>query len=191
MTTRDEDFYTSVYDGVVYDNADPMMIGRIRVTVPGHIEPYSAWALPIGAPGAGPSRGFWQVPPVGANVTVMFREGDPDHPRYLCGPWGAPDGELPDSPTFVHDVNPSEAASIAGLQTEHWDIVADDRIGRAKLTIRDRKNGANRIELDGVLQQVTISGTVSVQIQSTGVVKIDALQIILNGRAVLPSGNPI
>lgn len=191
MTARAEDHLISIYDGVVYDNLDPMVIGRIRVTIPGLIEPYSAWALPVGFPGAGPGRGLWQPPPVGANVSVMFKEGDPDHPRYFCGPWGAPEGEQPDSPDFVHDLSPSEAVQVAGLQTRRWDIVADDRPGHESLVIRDRLVGQNQIEIDGVAQTVTVSGTVAVQIQSTGVVKIDALQIILNGRVVLPSGNPI
>lgn len=191
MTTRSEDTYTSIYDGLVYDNKDPKLIGRIRVTVPGHIEPYSAWALPVGMNGAAPGRGYWQIPTVGANVTVMFREGDPDHPRYFCGPWGAPDGSLPDSPTFVHDISPSESSQVSGFQTGNWDVVADDRPGRERLILRDRSNEANSIELDAVQQVVTISGTVAVLIKSTGIVKIDALQIILNGRPVLPSGNPI
>lgn len=188
---QEADKHISIYDGVVYDNLDPMLIGRVRVTVPGLIEPYSAWALPVGMPGSGPGRGFWAVPPVGANVSVMFKEGDPDHPRYFCGPWGAPDGAEPDSPSFVHDLSPSDAVQVAGLQTKRWNIVCDDRPGHESLIIADRSNDQNQIEIDGVSQSVTINGMVAVQIKSTGVVKIDALQIILNGRVVLPSGNPI
>lgn len=188
---REEDHLTSIYDGVVYDNLDPMLVGRIRATVPGVIEPYSAWALPVGFPGAGPGRGFWAPPPVGANVSLFFKEGDPDHPRYFCGPWAAPDGAPLDSPDFVHELTPSEAVQVVGLQTRRWDIVADDRPGHERLVIRDRLMEQNSIEIDGTTQAVTISGTVAIQIQSTGVVKIDALQIILNGRVVLPSGNPI
>lgn len=187
----DEDDLHSIYDGTVYDNADPMLIGRIRVTIPGLIEPYSAWALQCGSPGAGPGRGLWCVPPVGANVSVMFKEGDPDHPRYFAGPWAAPDGSEPDSPEFVHDLSPKEAPQVAGLQTKRWHIIADDRPGHESLIIKDRLVEQNAIAIDGVTQAVTISGMVSIQIQSTGVVKIDALQILLNGRVVLPSGNPI
>jgi hypothetical protein len=186
----EEDDLHSIYDGVVYDNADPMLIGRIRVTIPGLIEPYSAWALPVGSAGAGPGRGLWFVPPVGANVSVMFKEGDPDHPRYFPGPWGAPDGSETDSPEFVRELSPSDATKVAGLQTKRWHVIADDRPGHESLTIKDRLFD-NSIEVDGVTQSVLIKGTVAVQIQSTGVVKIDALQIILNGRVVLPTGNPI
>lgn len=191
MTSREEDTHIGLYDGVVYDNADPMLICRVRVTVPGLIEPYSEWALPVGMPGASPGRGLWMPPAVGSNVSVMFKEGDPDHPRYFCGPWGSPDGEQPDSPDFVHELSPSDAVKVAGLQTKRWDIVVDDRPGQEKLVIRDRLMEQNTLEIDGVAQAVTISGMVAVQIKSTGVVSIDALQVLINGRVVLPSGNPI
>lgn len=188
---NDEDEHISIYDGTVYDNRDPLRIGRVRVTVPGMIEPYSAWALPVGHPGSGSSeRGLWFPLAIGANVSVMFKEGDPDHPRYFAGSWGAPD-DKPESPTFASELSPADAVQVAGLQTKRWDIVADDRPGQEKLVIRDREMDQNTIEIDGVAQAVTISGMVAVQINSTGVVKIDALQIILNGRVVLPSGGPI
>lgn len=188
---REEDTHVSIYDGTVYDNRDPLRIGRVRVIVPGIVEPYSAWALPLGNPGAGSDEsGFWMPPQIGANVSVMFREGDPDHPRFFTGSWGAPGG-TPESPTFARDLSPAEAVQVAGLQTERWNIVADDRPGHESLMIQDRLFEQNKIEIDGVGQGVTISGTVAVQIKSTGVVNIQALQVIINGRVVLPSGGPI
>jgi len=80
---------------------------------------------------------------------------------------------------------------VAGLQTSRWDIIADDRPGHERLVIRDRLMEQNTLEIDGVAQAVTISGMVAVQIKSTGVVSIDALQVLINGRVVLPNGNPI
>jgi uncharacterized protein involved in type VI secretion and phage assembly len=188
---REEDNHISIYDGVVYDNVDPLRIGRVRVTVPGMIEPYSSWALPSGNCGSGSSeRGFWCVPAIGSNVSVMFNEGDPDHPRYFPGPWAAPDDQ-PESPTFAGSLSPKDATQVSGLQTKRWEVVCDDRPGQEKLTIRDRQMDQNMIEIDGVAQAVTISGTVAIQIKSTGVINIEALQVIINGRAVLPSGSPI
>jgi uncharacterized protein involved in type VI secretion and phage assembly len=188
---REEDTHISIYDGIVHDNADPLRIGRVRVIVPGMIEPYSAWALPCGNSGGGSSeRGFWCVPAIGSNVSVLFKEGDPDHPRYFAGPWGAPNDQ-PESPTFAGSLSPADAVEVSGLQTKRWDIVCDDRPGQEKLIIRDRLMEQNTLEIDGVAQAVTLSGTVAVQIKSTGVVNIQALQIILNGRVVLPAGGPI
>jgi hypothetical protein len=188
---RDEDPHISVYDGIVADNADPLVIGRVRVTVPGLLEPYSAWALPMGNLGGGSTeRGIWFVPDVGANVSVMFKEGDIDHPRYLVGAWGAPD-HAPESPTFVRDLSPKDAVQVSGWQTKRWQIVIDDRPGFESLSIQDREFEQNMIVLDGAAQALTISGTVAVQIKSTGIVNIQALQVIINGRVVLPSGGPI
>lgn len=180
-----------VYDGYVYDNRDPLLIGRIRAVVPGLVEPYTAWALPMCNTGGGSdARGFWSVPPVGSNVSVMFRAGDIDQPRYLASVWAAPNG-VPQSPTFVRELSPSEAVEITGIQTKKWEIVADDRDGNTTLTLRDRAHPTNVIRIDGDQQTVSIEGTVAVQIKSTGVVSIEALQIVLNGRVVLPTSKPI
>lgn len=183
--------YVGVYDGIVVANEDPLLIGRVRVMIPGLIEPYSDWALPVGAPGAGSDAyGFWFVPKIGSNVAVLFKEGDVDHPRYLAGPWAAP-GDSPKSPTFVRDLSPSEAVQMVGLQTSSWEMVIDDRAGSERLTLRSRQFPDNSITIDGLAQAVQISGTVAVQIKSTGIVNIEALQVTINGRIVMPTGGPI
>lgn len=186
-----ENAHVSLYEGTVYDNRDPLRLGRIKANVPGVLEPYSGWALPIGGTGGGAEdSGWWQVPAIGANVAIMFREGDPDHPRYFVGGWGAPGG-VPQSPSFASELPAGEAVQVAGLETKRWNIVVDDRPGHESVRIVDRKFSGNSIEIDGVLQGVTISGTVGVQIKSTGVVNIQAMQVIINGRVVLPTGKPI
>lgn len=183
--------YLGEYDGVVVDNADPLLIGRVRVMIPGLVEPYSDWALPMGAPGSGSDAyGLWCVPKIGSTVAVFFREGDVDHPRYLTSCWRAPN-DRPQSPTFVRELSPSEAVQIVGLQTDAWEIICDDRLGNERLVLRSRAFPDNTITIDGVAQAVEISGTVAVQIKSTGLVNIDALQVTINGRVVLPTGGPI
>lgn len=187
----DEDRLLGLYEGVVYDNKDPLRIGRVRVTIPAVLEPYSGWAQPIGGVGGGNiDSGFWQVPAIGSNVDVMFREGDQDHPRYFGGSWGAPDGQ-PESPSFARSLPPHEAVQVAGLETKRWNIYIDDRPGHESLVIRDRKYGQNLVEIDGVAQGITISGTIAVAIKSTGVVNISGLQVVINGRLVLPTSKPI
>lgn len=187
----DEDKQWGVYDGVVIDNADPLKIGRVQLMVPGLIEPASAWVLPICQLGAGSDAyGFWAVPPVGANVSVMFSGGVVDEPRYLPGPWGAPDNKA-ESPTFVRDLSPTDAPQITGIQTKRWEIIIDDREGQHELVIRDRTLASNVIRVDGQSQIVEVAGKVGVQIRSTGFVNISALQVTINGRLVLPNGKPI
>ena len=85
--------HLGLYVGEVVDRADPEGLGRVRVRIPGLIEPASAWAFPLGTLGGGTDRrGFFAVPERGAEVGVLFHQGDVDHPFYLAGHWGKPDG---------------------------------------------------------------------------------------------------
>jgi uncharacterized protein involved in type VI secretion and phage assembly len=82
-----ERFYGK-YRGTVADVNDPDALGRIKVQVPevfGTI--ISPWALPC-APYAGPSVGYYAIPPVGAGVWVEFEAGDPSRPIWTGAWWG-------------------------------------------------------------------------------------------------------
>ena len=73
-----------MYVGVVTKNDDPEKLGRVKVRIPGLVDPESAWAFPMGAPGGGSKRhGFFSPPVVGAEVCVFFHGGDPDHPWFI------------------------------------------------------------------------------------------------------------
>lgn len=74
------------YRGIVSDNHDPLMMGRIKATVPdiyGSNE--SGWAMPC-APFGGQGMGFFALPTVGAGVWIEFEQGDPDYPIW-SGCW--------------------------------------------------------------------------------------------------------
>jgi uncharacterized protein involved in type VI secretion and phage assembly len=82
------------YRGIVTDNQDPSMIGRIRAKVPdvmGDIE--SGWAMPC-APFGGNSTGFFAIPPKNAGVWIEFEHGDPDYPIW-SGCWWGSAAEMP------------------------------------------------------------------------------------------------
>jgi uncharacterized protein involved in type VI secretion and phage assembly len=84
------------YRGVVTDNLDPLMIGRIRARVPDVMgERGSGWALPC-APFGGDQTGFFAVPKVGAGVWMEFEHGDPDRPIWSGCWWGSVE-EMPPS----------------------------------------------------------------------------------------------
>ena len=90
--------YFGKYRGKVENNIDPMMMGRVQVSVPAVLGQGSlSWAMPC-APYAGSGVGFFAVPPVGANVWVEFEGGDPDYPIYSGGFWGI--GEAPAQPAI-------------------------------------------------------------------------------------------
>ena len=84
------------YRGTVVNNIDPMLIGRVQVSVPAVLgEGTLSWAMPC-APFAGMTEGMFAVPTVGANVWVEFEGGNPDFPIYSGGFWG--EGESPAIP---------------------------------------------------------------------------------------------
>lgn len=84
------------YRGLVINNVDPMLIGRVQVTCPAVLgEGTLSWAMPCAA-FAGIAEGLFAVPSVGASVWVEFEGGNPDFPIYTGGFWG--EGESPAIP---------------------------------------------------------------------------------------------
>ncbi|MDC7341110.1 phage baseplate assembly protein V [Streptomyces lydicus] len=81
------------YRGKVTANTDPLMRGRVQVSVPAVLGTGRlSWAEPC-VPYAGPDVGLFAVPPTGANVWVEFEAGDPDRPILAGCFWGT--GEAP------------------------------------------------------------------------------------------------
>jgi hypothetical protein len=86
------------YRGKVENNIDPMMLGRLQVSVPAVLGDGSlSWAMPC-VPFAGPGVGFFAIPPNGANIWVEFEGGDPDYPIWTGCFWGV--GEVPAMPAI-------------------------------------------------------------------------------------------
>ena len=84
------------YRGKIENNVDPMMLGRVQVSVAAVLgDNTQAWALPC-APYGGSGVGFFAVPPNGANVWVEFEGGNPAQPIWTGCFWGV--GETPASP---------------------------------------------------------------------------------------------
>jgi len=182
--------YTALYIGQVVDRADPERLGRVRVRIPGLVEPASAWAFPLGTVGGGSDRrGFFAVPDAGAEVGVLFHQGDPDHPYYLCGHWGKPDGAT-EVPEPVRGLAAAEAPQVRAFETGRFLLVFDDRAGREALVIKDKRSG-DHLELDGIAMGITIKATSALILKADGLVSIDATTLVLNGRLVLPGTKPI
>ncbi len=161
--------------------------------------------MPIGAPGGGHTNiGFFFPPRPGANIAIFCKGGDPDHPRYLCGPWGAPEG-VTEIPTFAlfdpqDDTTPvlsAERHLINGIETERWQIILDNRPGKQSLILRDKvglpdpdNKGQfvrNEIEIDGTNQGIRIQAIAGLSIKCFGAIDIDAMTLRLNGRQVVPA----
>lgn len=94
------------YRGTVTNSIDPLMQGRVQVSVPAVLgQGRLSWAIPC-VPYAGDGVGLFAVPPVGANVWVEFEGGDPASPILagcFWGPGQAPGTGLPTTKVWKTD----------------------------------------------------------------------------------------
>src|SRR5262249_20458572 len=112
------------YRGVVSDNRDPLMLGRVRAKVQDVLgDNESGWALPA-LPYAGNGVGLFLVPPTNASVWIEFEHGDPDYPIWTGCFWAQ--GELPATPAV---------AEMKVLKTDTATITLNDLPGAGGVTI--------------------------------------------------------
>jgi uncharacterized protein involved in type VI secretion and phage assembly len=81
--------YYGKYRGMVMNNVDPMLMGRLQVQVPDvtGLLPAS-WAMPC-VPIAGIQNGMFALPLVGSGVWIEFEHGDIDYPVWVGCFWGS------------------------------------------------------------------------------------------------------
>lgn len=191
-----------MYVGTVTRNDDPKKLGRVKVRVPGLLEPESGWALPLGTHGGTKSRGAYSPPEVRADVAVFFNQGDVDQPYYLGAHWGEPGGKAetpgpvggykgandPEDPTSI---TPADAHKVPTVfEGERYLIYVDERAGKERLVIRDKKLD-DEVEMDGAKGGISIRATSGIYLKSDGALVIDTLSCVINGRTVLPSATPL
>src|SRR5262249_13416086 len=112
------------FRGVVTNNVDPKLLGRVQVSVPAVLgSGRLSWAMPC-TPYAGPQVGLFLVPPIGANVWVEFEAGDPDYPILAGCFWGA--GEVPASPAVPE---------IKVIKTQGVTLILSDLPGAGGFTL--------------------------------------------------------
>ncbi|MBS0150795.1 MAG: hypothetical protein JSR31_07615 [Nitrospira sp.] len=123
MSGQGAPFYGK-FRGVVSDNRDPLMLGRIRAKVQDVFgEQESGWALPA-LPYAGKNVGLFLIPPTDASVWIEFEHGDPEYPIWTGCFWAQ--GELPASPAV---------AEMKVLKTDAGTITLNDVTGAGGITI--------------------------------------------------------
>lgn len=129
--------YYGKYRGVVLDNADPMLMGRILAMVPdvSTLLPTS-WCMPC-VPGAGLQAGLLAVPSIGAGVWIEFEQGDPDYPIWTGCYWGSA-AELP----ALAQLSPPGMSSLTFQTTLQNGIVVNDVPGPAGGIILKSTTGA-------------------------------------------------
>jgi len=175
----DDPRYTGLYIGQVVDRADPECLGRVRVRIPGLVEPASAWAFPLGTVGGGSEgRGFFAVPELGAECGVLFNAGDIDHPYYLAGHWGKPSGAT-EVPSPVRELSAADTPQVRAFETPRFLLVFDDRAGHETLRLEDKVSG-DLITLDAgagvrvkTAKDLIIETAGNVSLKATGAVSVD------------------
>ena len=178
--------YYGMYLGYVTDREDPEQLGRVRVSVPGLLEPHSAWAWPLGTSGGGSkNHGFFAVPELGAEVAVFFHRGVLDQPHYLSGHWGVVENES-EVPDEAQKTPPNDRV----IATETFRIEMDESEGSRRLKLTNLKTD-DHIELNAETNELTIQGTTAVKIKAVGAVTIEGAHIVIGGRVVRPSKDSI
>jgi len=175
-----------MYVGYVVDRKDPEGLGRVRVCVPGLIEPGSGWAWPLGTVGGGSkNRGFFAVPEENAEVALFFNQGDIDQPYYLAAHWGKPDGQ-----SEVPEEAQKDPPDNRVLATETFRIELDETMGARKLKLTNKKTG-DYLEFNAEANTVTLQATTSLTIRAVGGIALEATQVNIAGRVVRPVAEAI
>jgi hypothetical protein len=158
--------YFGKYRGTVVDNDDPTKRGRLQVQVPSVLGDLNVWAMPC-VPYAGPSVGFYSLPPAQSGVWVEFEAGDPSYPVWTGCFWA--DSELPDtsgpdvkiwktdSLTIRLDDSGDELLlenSSASKTTYSTDVITES--GTASITVGS--NGGGAVSVNDIQFQVSQAG---------------------------------
>src|SRR5262249_48214451 len=143
------------YRGVVSDNRDPLMLGRVRAKVKDVLGANEGgWALPA-LPYAGNGVGLFLVPPTNASVWIEFEHGDPDYPIWTGCFWAQ--GELPATPAV---------AEMKVLKTDAATITLNDLPGVGGITIET--TDGKKITMNALMIEIT-NGTWSIKLTPTSV----------------------
>jgi hypothetical protein len=175
-----------LYVGFVTNRRDPERLGRVRVCVPGVVEPESAWAWPLGTVGGGSKdNGLFNVPELGAEVGVFFEQGNVERPHYLSSHWGKPGGvsELPEEAQR----DPPDNRVLA---TKTFRVELDETKDGRSLRITNKKTG-DHLVFDAEENSVTLEATSAITLRAVGAIALEATQITIGGRVVRPIADPI
>jgi uncharacterized protein involved in type VI secretion and phage assembly len=151
------------YRGVITDNKDPWMMGRVRAKVPDVLgNNDSGWAMPC-VPYAGKNVGLFLTPPINASVWIEFEHGDPDHPVWTGCFWAK--GETPAN---------TASADMKVLKTDSCTITLNDTSGNQGVTIETTAGMKIKLDQSGI----------EINDGQGGKIKLSATQVSVNDGAL-------
>ncbi len=186
--TEDRRARVDVAVGIVTENFDLVMEGKVKVRIPAIDE--EVWAR-LAGPGGGSGAGFFYVPRVDDEVLIVFANGDPMDPFVIGGLWNDRDS-IPVS-------DPVNAQSTRILRTglsqgSGHEIEMDDLLQSVTIkTSTDQKitMDPTMIELTNLAGTTTITldnTTQSISIKAAASLTLEAPQISIKGATVEING---
>ena len=155
------------YRGVVTDNKDPLMTGRVKARVPDVMgDRETGWAMPC-APFGGSGVGFFALPTVGAGVWIEFEHGDPDYPVW-SGCWFGSAADMPPillAPPYKKTLIKTEGGNS---------VLLDDTPGIGGITLET--SGGQKIVMKATGVEITNGQGASI--------KLTGPQVSINGGAL-------
>ena len=190
------DWASSLVLGIVTNNNDPDGMGRVRVKFPALDEKLEGWWARVVTLNAGSERGIYMLPEVGDEVVVAFEHGDPRRPLVLGGVFN---GKAKPPKDLIHAENTKK--SLFGVKSDEKVHVEGKQAmllrSGEKMTVEvqtfgdggtgdyllDAKGDITQKSAKGVKnesmtfdvkanQSVTIKGTASVTVETTGSLKL-------------------
>jgi uncharacterized protein involved in type VI secretion and phage assembly len=158
--------------GLVTDVNDPLKQGRIRVNFPWLEDEHQTDWIRIATTMAGNGRGTFFMPELQDEALVAFEHGNVRMPYVIGFLWNGKD-----SPPG-QDVRDRRITSKNGHSLRFLDA-----------TLSNGSKGAIVIE-DAHGNRITMSNG-KITIDSVGVLELKARTVTLNGRVLVPSGNPV
>jgi len=158
------------YRGIVTDNQDPQMQGRIRARVPDVTgDQDSGWAMPCM-----PFHGFFALPTKGSGVWIEFEQGDPEYPIWSGCWWGsvAELKVLPPPPA------PAPLFSKIALTTEQGhSILLDDTPGTGGITLETATGQKIVLSVQGIEIDNGLGASITLQATKVAINK-NALEVL-------------
>jgi len=158
--------------GLVTDVNDPLKQGRVRVNFPWLDDQHQTDWIRIATMMAGNKRGTFFMPELQDEVLVAFEHNNPRMPHVIGFMWNGQDAPPGD------DVRDRRITSKNGHSIRFLDS-----------TPSGGSLGALVIE-DAHGNKITLSNG-KISIEAVGVLEMKAGIVTINGRVVVPSGNPI